>query len=150
MKFNIIGDFENEVVFVNDKELRKLKRKELLEIMLSQAKLIEELENELAKTKKELSYIQSTERTTVAEQVQNIMDNAKYTFGQSIAKDAGSYLTWKVSNLMIDVFDSVTQTVGTNTKEFLLQVSSNVVPPHPVIPLSKSTCEGRKSKTSDK
>lgn len=55
MKFNIIGDFENEVVFVNDKELRKLKRKELLEIMLSQAKLIEELENELAKTKKELN-----------------------------------------------------------------------------------------------
>ena len=55
MKFNIIGDFENEVVFVNDKELRKLKRKELLEIMLSQAKLIEELEIELAKTKKELN-----------------------------------------------------------------------------------------------
>ena len=55
MKFNIIGDFENEVVFVNDKELRKLKRKELLEIMLSQAKLIEELENELAKTKEELN-----------------------------------------------------------------------------------------------
>ena len=40
---------------MNDKELRKLKRKELLEIMLSQAKLIEELENELAKTKKELN-----------------------------------------------------------------------------------------------
>ena len=55
MKFNIIGDFENEVVFVNDKELRKLKRKELLEIMLSQAKLIEELENEVAKTKEELN-----------------------------------------------------------------------------------------------
>ena len=55
MKFNIIGDFENEVIFVNDKELRKLKRKELLEIMLSQAKLIEELENELAKTKEELN-----------------------------------------------------------------------------------------------
>ena len=55
MKYNIIGDFENEVVFVNDKELRKLKRKELLEIMLSQAKLIEELENELAKTKEELN-----------------------------------------------------------------------------------------------
>lgn len=55
MKFNIIGDFENEVVFVNDKELRKLKRKELLEIMLSQAKLIEELENELAKTKEDLN-----------------------------------------------------------------------------------------------
>ena len=82
----------------------------------------------LAKTKKELSYIQSTERTTVAEQVQNIMDNAKYTFGQSIAKDAGSYLTWKVSNLMIDVFDSVTQTVGTNTKLGKLAQAAKLVP----------------------
>ena len=82
----------------------------------------------LDKTKKELSYIQSTERTTVAEQVQNIMDNAKYTFGQSIAKDAGSYLTWKVSNLMIDVFDSVTQTVGTNTKLGKLAQAAKLVP----------------------
>ena len=82
----------------------------------------------LAKTKKELSYIQSTERTTVAEQVQNIMDNAKYTFGQSIAKDAGSYLTWKVSNLMIDVFDSVTQTVGTNTKLGKLAQAAKLIP----------------------
>lgn len=82
----------------------------------------------LAKTKKELSYIQSTERTTVAEQVQNIMDNAKYTFGQSIAKDAGSYLTWKVSNLMIDVFDSVTQTVGTNTKLGKIAQAAKLVP----------------------
>ena len=82
----------------------------------------------LAKTKKELSYIQSTERTTVAEQVQNIMDNAKYTFGQSIAKDAGSYLTWKVSNLMIDVFDSVTQTVGTNTKLGKIAQAAKLIP----------------------
>lgn len=82
----------------------------------------------LDKTKKELSYIQSTERTTVAEQVQNIMDNAKYTFGQSIAKDAGSYLTWKVSNLMIDVFDSVTQTVGTNTKLGKIAQAAKLVP----------------------
>lgn len=82
----------------------------------------------LDKTKKELSYIQSTERTTVAEQVQNIMDNAKYTFGQSIAKDAGSYLTWKVSNLMIDVFDSVTQTVGTNTKLGKIAQAAKLIP----------------------
>lgn len=40
---------------MNDKELRKLNRKELLEILLSQAKLIEELESELARTQKELN-----------------------------------------------------------------------------------------------
>ena len=40
---------------MNDKELKKLNRKELLEILLSQAKLIEELESELARTQKELN-----------------------------------------------------------------------------------------------
>ena len=40
---------------MNDKELRKLNRKELLEILLSQAKLFEELESELARTQKELN-----------------------------------------------------------------------------------------------
>ena len=40
---------------MNDKELKKLNRKELLEILLSQAKLIEELESELARMQKELN-----------------------------------------------------------------------------------------------
>ena len=39
---------------MDKKELRKFSKKELLEILLSQAKRIEELENELNKTKKKL------------------------------------------------------------------------------------------------
>lgn len=55
----------------------------------------------------ELAKIQSTERTVVVEQIQNLFDNARFTFGSSIAKDASSYLTWKVSNLMLDVVSQV-------------------------------------------
>lgn len=40
---------------MNSKELRKLSRKEILEILLEQTKRIEELENELEKAKSELS-----------------------------------------------------------------------------------------------
>ena len=40
---------------MTEKELRKLNRKELLEILVSQASLIEELEMDLEKTKKELN-----------------------------------------------------------------------------------------------
>ena len=40
---------------MNDKELRKLNRKELLEILVSQANLIESLEKELEEVKKELN-----------------------------------------------------------------------------------------------
>lgn len=55
----------------------------------------------------ELAKIQSDERTVIAEQIQNVFDNARFTFGSSIAKDASSYLTWKVSNLMLDVVSQV-------------------------------------------
>ena len=40
---------------MNDKELRKLNRKELLEILVSQANLIESLEKELEEAKNELN-----------------------------------------------------------------------------------------------
>jgi len=40
---------------MNEKKLKKIGKKELLEILLSQAKRIQELEIELEKTKKELS-----------------------------------------------------------------------------------------------
>lgn len=40
---------------MNDKELKKLNRKELLEILVSQANLIESLEKELEEVKKELN-----------------------------------------------------------------------------------------------
>lgn len=40
---------------MNDKKLRKIKRSELLEILLEQAKKIEELEKELTKTKEALN-----------------------------------------------------------------------------------------------
>ena len=79
MKICIIGDFENEVVFVNDKELRKLKRKELLEIMLSQAKLIEELEKERGINKEYL--LESLEAALVTAYKRNFdsAENVKVT-----------------------------------------------------------------------
>lgn len=45
----------NRVVLMDNKELRKLGRKDLLEIILAQTKRIEELETELKKTNSELN-----------------------------------------------------------------------------------------------
>lgn len=61
----------------------------------------------LSMTKNELQALQSTQRTLVNEQIDNAFANAKFTFGSSIAKDASSYMTWKVSNLMLDVVEQV-------------------------------------------
>ena len=61
----------------------------------------------LSMTKNEIQALQSTQRTLVNEQIDNAFANAKFTFGSSIAKDASSYMTWKVSNLMLDVVEQV-------------------------------------------
>lgn len=61
----------------------------------------------LSVVNQELQKLQSTERTLVNEQIANAIDNAKFTFGTSIAKDANSYMTWKISNLMLDVVSQV-------------------------------------------
>lgn len=76
-----IGDF------MNDKELRKISRKELLELLLEQAKKIEALEQELAKTKKKLDSKKITidESGSIAEaslKLNNIFEIAQETAEQ--------------------------------------------------------------------
>lgn len=61
----------------------------------------------LSMVSNELQQVQSTSRTVVAEQIQNVMDNARFTFGSSIAKDASSYLSWKISNVIVDVANQI-------------------------------------------
>ena len=55
----------------------------------------------------ELALYQSDERVLVNEQIENIFDNAKFAFGSEIAGDASSYLTWKMSNLVVDIVEQV-------------------------------------------
>lgn len=56
----------------------------------------------LAVMNQELAKFQSTERTTALEQIENVISNAKFTFGRSIAEDPKDYLAWKVSNMILD------------------------------------------------
>lgn len=55
----------------------------------------------------ELALYQSDERVLVNEQIENIFDNAKFAFGSEIAGDASSYLSWKMSNLVVDIVEQV-------------------------------------------
>ena len=50
-------------------------------------------------------------RTSVAEQINNVVDNAKYAFGSSIASNKLAYITYKTSNLILDSLDGITNTV---------------------------------------
>lgn len=66
----------------------------------------------LAATKAEVAALETTSRTIVAEQVNNALANARFTFGNAIAKDASSYMTWKIANMTLDI---VEQMVGSET-----------------------------------
>ena len=59
----------------------------------------------MAVTKAEVEAIETTARTVVAEQVNNAFANARFTFGNSIAKDGSSYLQWKISNMTLDLVE---------------------------------------------
>lgn len=55
----------------------------------------------------ELALYQSDERVLVNEQIENIFDNAKFAFGSDIAGNATQYLSWKMSNLVVDIVEQV-------------------------------------------
>lgn len=58
-------------------------------------------------TKHEIEMLQSTNRTIAAEQVENVISNAQYAIGSSIANDSTRYVTWKMSNMILDVTDAM-------------------------------------------
>ena len=66
----------------------------------------------LAATNAEVKALETTSRTIVAEQVNNALANARFTFGNAIAKDASSYMSWKIANMTLDI---VEQMVGSET-----------------------------------
>lgn len=62
----------------------------------------------LAQATSELNKMAS--RTSGTEQINNVIDNAKYAFGSSIAANKLAYFTYKTSNLILDSLDGLSTT----------------------------------------
>ena len=85
--------------FMDDKKLRKISRKELLEILLSQAKRIDELEQKLEKAESKLNSKRITidNSGSIAEaslKLNGIFENLEYTM-EDISKQYPKYLKIK-------------------------------------------------------
>lgn len=61
----------------------------------------------LQMAKHELDVFQSTQRNIAAEQIENAIANATYAAGAEIANSSTKYLTWKTSNLILDIYDTM-------------------------------------------
>lgn len=70
----------------------------------------------MAVTNAEVAALESTQRTIVAEQVNNALANARFTFGNTIAKNGDSYLEWKLSNMTLDVAEQYLKSPGKKNK----------------------------------
>lgn len=70
----------------------------------------------MAVTNAEVAALESTQRTIVAEQVNNALANARFTFGNEIAKNGDSYLEWKLSNMTLDVAEQYLRSPGKKNK----------------------------------
>ena len=75
--------------------------------------------NALAQASNELNKVAS--RTSAAEQINNVIDNAKYVFGSSIAENKLSYFTYKASNLILDSLDGLNKTAQGTGNSSLMQ-----------------------------
>lgn len=75
--------------------------------------------NALAQASNELNKVAS--RTSAAEQINNVIDNAKYVFGSSIAENKLSYFTYKASNLILDSLDGLNRTAQGTGNSSLMQ-----------------------------
>ena len=75
--------------------------------------------NALAQASNELNKVAS--RTSAAEQINNVIDNAKYVFGSSIAENKLSYFTYKASNLILDSLDGLNKTAQGTSNSNLMQ-----------------------------
>ncbi len=82
----------------------------------------------LAVAQQEIAKFQSTERTIAAEQIDNVINNAKFTFGKEIAESTTSYLTWKASNLILDAANSIVEAAG-GSDSLAGKVAGKVVAP---------------------
>ena len=79
----------------------------------------------LAQASNELNKVAS--RTSTAEQINNVIDNAKYAFGSSIAANKLAYFTYKTSNLILDSLDGLsTTTQGSGTSKMMQKVVGKV------------------------
>ena len=76
--------------------------------------------NALSQTIQEVNNLSS--RTSMAEQINNVIDNAKFSFGSSVADSKLAYITYKTSNILLDSIDSMTNTaLGTNNSSSFVQ-----------------------------
>ena len=119
---------------MNIKELKKLNRKELLEILLEQAKVIEKLENDLDKTRNELK-------------------NKKITIAESGSIAEATLRLSKIFGHAQKVADDYVNTVIENNKKYELNVSDKVQKELDYIEktnpkLSKAIKKSRRRKTS--
>lgn len=81
--------------------------------------------NALAQASNELNKVAS--RTSAAEQINNVIDNAKYAFGSSIAANKLAYFTYKTSNLILDSLDGLsTTTQGSGNSTMMQKVVGKV------------------------
>ena len=81
--------------------------------------------NALAQASNELNKVAS--RTSAAEQINNVIDNAKYAFGSSIAANKLAYFTYKASNLILDSLDGLsTTTQGSGNSNMMQKVVGKV------------------------
>lgn len=95
---NVLKNSYSKLFNLSMADMRAIEGLKPVRLNMTDSKAIQETRNQLRKV---------NQRTLVSEQINNLMENAKFAFGENIATSKGRYLTFKTSSTILDFINSI-------------------------------------------
>lgn len=95
---NVLKNSYSKLFNLSMADMRAIDGLKPVRLNMTDSKAIQEARNQLRKV---------NQRTLVSEQINNLMENAKFAFGENIATSKGRYLTFKTSSTILDFINKI-------------------------------------------
>lgn len=95
---NVLKNSYSKLFNLSMADMRAIDKLKPVRLNMTDSKAIQEARNQLRKV---------NQRTLVSEQINNLMENAKFAFGENIATSKGRYLTFKTSSTILDFINRI-------------------------------------------
>lgn len=95
---NVLKNSYSKLFNLSMADMRAIEGLKPVRLNMTDSKAIQEARSQLRKV---------NQRTLVSEQINNLMENAKFAFGENIATSKGRYLTFKTSSTILDFINKI-------------------------------------------
>lgn len=100
---NVLKNSYSRLFNLSMADLRAIENLKAVKLSMTDSTAIEEARNQLRKV---------NQRTLVSEQINNLMENAKFAFGENISTSKNRYIAFKTSTTALDMINSISGGAG--------------------------------------